>query len=43
MFVYCPPKDLQDLKSETFPDGRRYYTSEKDKNDVDYNMIPKYR
>ena len=27
-FVYCPPKDLQDLKSETFPDGRRYYTLE---------------
>jgi genome maintenance exonuclease 1 len=26
MFTYCPPKDLQDLKSETFPDGKRYYT-----------------
>ena len=26
MFVYCPPKDLTDLKSETFPDGKRYYT-----------------
>jgi genome maintenance exonuclease 1 len=26
MFNYCPPKDLQDLKSETFPDGKRYYT-----------------
>lgn len=25
-FVYCPPKDLIDLKSETFPDGKRYYT-----------------
>ena len=25
-FNYCPPKDLQDLKSETFPDGKRYYT-----------------
>jgi len=26
MFVYCPPKNLQNLKSETFPDGKRYYT-----------------
>ena len=26
MFNYCPPKDLQDLKSETYPDGKRYYT-----------------
>jgi genome maintenance exonuclease 1 len=26
MFNYCPPKNLQDLKSETFPDGKRYYT-----------------
>jgi genome maintenance exonuclease 1 len=26
MFNYCPPKDLQDLKSTTFPDGKRYYT-----------------
>lgn len=25
MFNYCPPKQLQDLKSETFPDGKRYY------------------
>ena len=25
MFNYCPPKTLQDLSSETFPDGRRYY------------------
>lgn len=25
-FNYCPPKSLPDLKSETFPDGRRYYT-----------------
>lgn len=25
MFNYCPPKDLQDLKSTTFPDGKRYY------------------
>lgn len=27
MFNYCPPKDLVDLKSETFPDGKRYYTT----------------
>jgi genome maintenance exonuclease 1 len=26
MFTYCPPKPLQDLKSETFSDGKRYYT-----------------
>lgn len=26
MFTYCPPKNLQDLKSETFSDGRRFYT-----------------
>lgn len=26
MFNYCSPKDLQDLKSETFLDGRRFYT-----------------
>jgi genome maintenance exonuclease 1 len=26
MFTYCPPKPLQDLKSTTFPDGKRYYT-----------------
>ena len=26
MFTYCPPKTLQDLKSTTFPDGKRYYT-----------------
>jgi genome maintenance exonuclease 1 len=25
-FNYCPPVDLQDLQSETFPDGKRYYT-----------------
>jgi genome maintenance exonuclease 1 len=24
-FNYCPPKSLQDLQSETFPDGKRYY------------------
>lgn len=26
MFTYCPPKQLEDLKSQTFPDGKRYYT-----------------
>ena len=26
MFNYCPPRELQDLKSMTFPDGKRYYT-----------------
>jgi genome maintenance exonuclease 1 len=26
MFTFCPPKILDDLKSETFPDGMRYYT-----------------
>ena len=25
MFHYCPPCELQDLKSTTFPDGKRYY------------------
>ncbi len=25
MFKYCPPKNIDDLKSETFPDGRRFY------------------
>jgi genome maintenance exonuclease 1 len=25
-FNYCPPKQLQDLQSQTFPDGKRYYT-----------------
>ena len=25
MFNYCPPKQLQDLQSETFSDGRRFY------------------
>ena len=28
IFNYCPPKELVDLKSETFPDGKRYYTLE---------------
>ena len=26
IFNYCPPRELQDLKSMTFPDGKRYYT-----------------
>lgn len=26
MFNYCPPVDLQDLQSQTFSDGKRYYT-----------------
>jgi len=26
MFNYCPPKVLVDLESETFPDGKRFYT-----------------
>jgi len=26
MFRYCPPVELQDLKSTTYPDGKRYYT-----------------
>ena len=25
-FNYCPPKDLQDLQSETQPNGKRFYT-----------------
>jgi genome maintenance exonuclease 1 len=25
MFTYCTPKELQDLQSQTFPDGKRYY------------------
>jgi genome maintenance exonuclease 1 len=25
-FTYCTPKNLDDLKSETFPDGKRLYT-----------------
>ena len=28
MFNYCSPRELSDLKSETFPDGKRYYTLE---------------
>jgi genome maintenance exonuclease 1 len=28
LFNYCPPIELKDLKSETFPDGKRYYTLE---------------
>ena len=26
MFNFCPPKPLTDLQSQTFPDGKRYYT-----------------
>jgi len=26
MFTFCPPKVLADLQSQTFPDGKRYYT-----------------
>jgi len=26
MFTFCPPKELQDLQSETFPNGKRFYT-----------------
>ena len=25
-FTYCPPQELENLKSMTFPDGKRYYT-----------------
>lgn len=28
MFNFCPPKVIADLQSETFPDGKRYYTLE---------------
>ena len=27
MFTFCPPKDIAQIKSETFPDGKRYYTT----------------
>ena len=27
-FTFCPPKQLADLQSQTFPDGKRYYTLE---------------
>jgi len=27
MFIHCPPMVLPDLKSETYSDGKRYYTS----------------
>ena len=27
MFNYCPPTVLPDLKSQTFPDGKRYYVT----------------
>lgn len=25
MFNYCPPKNLEDLEAQTFPDGKRFY------------------
>ena len=27
MFKYCPPKQLPNLESKTFPDGKRYYVT----------------
>lgn len=27
MFRYCPPRELEELKSQTFEDGKRYYTT----------------
>ena len=27
MFTYCPPKQLPNLESKTFPDGKRYYVT----------------
>lgn len=27
MFNFCPPVNIQDIKSETFPDGKRYYVT----------------
>lgn len=27
MFIFCPPKKLGDLKSQTHKDGKRYYTT----------------
>ena len=27
MFTHCPPKSIPNLKSETFPDGKRYYVT----------------
>ena len=27
MFVYCPPKEIQKIESQTFPDGKRYYVT----------------
>jgi hypothetical protein len=26
MFTFCPPLELPDLQSKTYPDGKRYYT-----------------
>lgn len=27
MFIYCPPKELPKIESQTFPDGKRYYVT----------------
>lgn len=27
MFVYCPPKEIPKIQSQTFPDGKRYYVT----------------
>jgi genome maintenance exonuclease 1 len=27
MFVYCPPKEIPKIESQTFPDGKRYYVT----------------
>ena len=27
MFVYCPPKEIPKIESQTFPDGTRYYVT----------------
>jgi CRISPR/Cas system-associated exonuclease Cas4 (RecB family) len=27
VFTFCPPRSLPELHSETFPDGKRYYTT----------------
>ena len=27
MFMYCPPKEIPKIESQTFPDGKRYYVT----------------
>ena len=27
MFIYCPPKEIPKIESQTFPDGKRYYVT----------------